>query len=698
MAGLLAFQRSVGNAAVVRSLQRQPRSVAAPPADLALVRREVNGYGDQCFQAQRAAFATAIGAFRNWYFDQDEGDEALFTDLKRVVGDAGPADGRPVAPALREAFTAAAKELQTSRFEFLTSFARVISTFSARLSSEVQGQTARLVEQDTAAWQDITARQQAGGDWKPMLHDHGLPRTTDDLSQRLLGELMFSYRKWELAQHTDMYRGIYSMTDPDLKLMRADAQGEARRLLSSPTMNYGDVTLPVGTFTVKEGRIVPLLERASAVEASVRLPLFDAVGVSISGQLSGGVGADLAIDPIMLSDVRVGLNYRDFPAVARLLSGLMSIDGLGALRLLSGLYGLRLRGAGVLTAGAGTTARLFVEAVLKLAADVGVSDLTVDLASVEGALRASASARFSARYRKVVDIIVDHGRLSFAGAESKHLSEDLEFGINGRVGARILTLGFSKSWDIATWSSGRAWETNSDLNLLYVNGIQGDPDKVVDLTRLRAVLSQLRDLGGQMMHLGPPGATTTAAPKPSAPLDLRWPKPVAAGYPRVYLTHRGETRSQHELRERFREGAPHIREYSPLVTRRLPHSSEEIGLDPYNQLGADNPYVGPLTNNTTPSGDKINRLLGPYGVQPTVLNGDHVREIQLGGDDEVNNLWPLPAAFNQAAGSRLNHATVVDTTTTPPQTFKITVLKNLIKTYPANYFFRIVSFDPSDFR
>ncbi len=81
-----------------------------------------------------------------------------------------------------------------------------------------------------------------------------------------------------------------------------------------------------------------------------------------------------------------------------------------------------------------------------------------------------------------------------------------------------------------------------------------------------------------------------------------------------------------------------------------------------------------------------------------MLNGDHVREIQLGGDDEVSNLWPLPAAFNQAAGSRLNQATVIDTTTTPPQTFKITVLKNLIKTHPANYFFRIVSFDPSNFR
>jgi hypothetical protein len=52
---------------------------------------------------------------------------------------------------------------------------------------------------------------------------------------------------------------------------------------------------------------------------------------------------------------------------------------------------------------------------------------------------------------------------------------------------------------------------------LYVNGIQGDPDKVVDLSRPGAVLSQLKDFGDQMMHLGPPGSTTTATPNPAAP-------------------------------------------------------------------------------------------------------------------------------------------------------------------------------------
>jgi hypothetical protein len=58
----------------------------------------------------------------------------------------------------------------------------------------------------------------------------------------------------------------------------------------------------------------------------------------------------------------------------------------------------------------------------------------------------------------------------------------------------------------------------------------------------------------------------------------------------------------------------------------------------------------------TGGGGKINALFRPYGFRPGKdgFDGDHVLERQLGGPDEIRNLWPLPSAENRSGGSTLN--------------------------------------------
>ncbi len=281
------------------------------------------------------------------------------------------------------------------------------------------------------------------------------------------------------------------------------------------------------------------------------------------------------------------------------------------------------------------------EATKKVALDAGLSaGLSIDLAAIEGKLRAHASATTGAMFRAPVDIIVDNGTVSFVAAASMSLDEQLSFGVQGEVGAKILTVPWRKTWDLVNWRSGSTRDMGTDLDLVYINGIQGDKSTVVSYDRLTHVVGQLKDLGGQMMNLTGPGAPAPSAPpRPNRnqPLELAWPKPPAERYPNLYITARGETRTQAQLREEQRQGRPHIVVYTPMRLRQLPHGGAPIGL----------------------------------------------------GD-----------AYNQAAGNDLKNAQAVDTNVNPQQRIPMSVLKDLVRASPgtAVYFFRLTSFGGADFR
>lgn len=55
----------------------------------------------------------------------------------------------------------------------------------------------------------------------------------------------------------------------------------------------------------------------------------------------------------------------------------------------------------------------------------------------------------------------------------------------------------------------------------------------------------------------------------------------------------------------------------------------------------------------TGGGSKINNVFRPYGFRPGKegMDGDHVMERQLGGPDDLSNLWPLPAGENRGSGA-----------------------------------------------
>ncbi len=64
---------------------------------------------------------------------------------------------------------------------------------------------------------------------------------------------------------------------------------------------------------------------------------------------------------------------------------------------------------------------------------------------------------------------------------------------------------------------------------------------------------------------------------------------------------------------------------------------------------------------STGGGGKINKLFEPYGFSASKegLDGDHVMERQIGGPDEVANLWPLPRGENRSSGALVKTLSVV---------------------------------------
>ena len=74
------------------------------------------------------------------------------------------------------------------------------------------------------------------------------------------------------------------------------------------------------------------------------------------------------------------------------------------------------------------------------------------------------------------------------------------------------------------------------------------------------------------------------------------------------------------------------------------------------------------------------RLFGFYAAKEG-KDGDHVWEIQVGGPDSVENMWPLESKLNQSAGGELERATVKDpkNKTVKMKDLKKTARKNVSK-------------------
>ncbi len=177
------------------------------------------------------------------------------------------------------------------------------------------------------------------------------------------------------------------------------------------------------------------------------------------------------------------------------------------------------------------------------------------------------------------------------------------------------------------------------------------------------------------------------------PFPIIWPKPASKDYPTLYFG--GPTTvtiPQADLQGKVGRkdaGGHTIKEYKPEARATLPNGTV-IGLQYwwYIEIGT---VVGPLSAGSTPGGAKILDILEEFGfkAQTERMDGDHVHEIQMGGEDVVSNLWPLARGVNRGGGSIVNSIVV------HYPSGKTTTVKELKKTSAQRtYYFKIVEIKP----
>ena len=141
------------------------------------------------------------------------------------------------------------------------------------------------------------------------------------------------------------------------------------------------------------------------------------------------------------------------------------------------------------------------------------------------------------------------------------------------------------------------------------------------------------------------------------PIPMQWPKRASAAYPLLFVGPRSSSRipqstlAQHAGEEYM---GTHVETYHPHERKALPGGGPTIGITPEWQISAGKMIK--LIPRSTMGGGLINRTLSPYGYRARSegRDGDHVTEMQVGGENVLENLWPLRAGENRSSGSRLS--------------------------------------------
>ena len=177
------------------------------------------------------------------------------------------------------------------------------------------------------------------------------------------------------------------------------------------------------------------------------------------------------------------------------------------------------------------------------------------------------------------------------------------------------------------------------------------------------------------------------------PFKLTWPKPPSENYLPIYLGGKtSKIKSQSALQGLFTkkqkdDTGTEVQIYYPHERKKI-LGGPTIGLTQKFRIGTGT-IVGPLSDAGTPGGETLNEVLREYGFNPTRegMDADHVREIQFGGEDRLENLWPLDASTNRSAGATLKGASVEY-----PTSGKTITIAELKQNKSRQYYFRIVKF------
>lgn len=136
-----------------------------------------------------------------------------------------------------------------------------------------------------------------------------------------------------------------------------------------------------------------------------------------------------------------------------------------------------------------------------------------------------------------------------------------------------------------------------------------------------------------------------------------------------------------------------IQKFVPQDDKQLPDGGLKIGVSLAHRVATG--FKLQLKPKETEGGGEINSALEPYGFRASEetpkLDGDHVVEMQLGGENKRENLWPLKYSENRSSGSTLSKLEVPEPGGDGKNNISMTDLKKLAKAKNGNAVWLVIA-------
>jgi len=215
--------------------------------------------------------------------------------------------------------------------------------------------------------------------------------------------------------------------------------------------------------------------------------------------------------------------------------------------------------------------------------------------------------------------------------------------------------------------------------LRQLDKIQDRLDKETDEKKQEAIRGEIRGKLNQIAPLLAELLHSETFGTKKYPIELEWPKPASKDYPKLYFGPKSDNRIPQSSLKKAKEGDKRfiaatekklsadnltkwrkknhlVREYIPHRSANLPEGEGPIGISSDWRIAVGKELKLPKTPQTTPGGGLLNDILRPYGFSPKIenLDADHVVEMQMGGQNVRENMWPLNSKINRASGKILS--------------------------------------------
>jgi hypothetical protein len=222
----------------------------------------------------------------------------------------------------------------------------------------------------------------------------------------------------------------------------------------------------------------------------------------------------------------------------------------------------------------------------------------------------------------------------------------------------------------AALERARAQITVVEVLIQKAKGTEGDE------AQQKAIEASMNKMAGDIIIL----LSSTEWGTKSNPVPLDYQKRRADAYPVFYLAVGADLQGldQKELRGRYSQRGYENRifRYAPTESTKTPGKEQTLGLGPASQIEVGQTIEFADKGTRGKRVGEFKDLTKLYGFVPSKsdLDVDHVVELQIGGQDEFPNLWPLPAGENRSSGAKIKAAKV-----TTPDKKEISVQDALAK-------------------